>query len=421
MGDWSQLPRELLDLIAKHLQSEIDLIRFRSICSSWRSSVSSIHDPTPSRFPILPNEGISDTSWGFYLSKRTIFRLGLPQPHRQTPPNDDDDGGWLIKIEQDLPLRTHLLNPLSRSEFKPLPDTFPRNLDLLRYRVCELGHEYILQYINYRPFANSISDAGNLYMEKVAFCSMGCLGSGFESAVLLTIHVSGKLAMFKFGDRRWTIIDDFPSPYDDVIVFDGKFYAVDNTGRTVAVNVNSSSSSDSTPIVDLIAHSVFGGDKKILVKSGAELLLVDTYLSVGPEDDLAFDEGFEFYEEFDCYTNERTVRFKVFRLDRSEQKWVELENLGDRMLFLGDNCTFSASASEFSGCKGNCIFFTDNYFYLGREEDDVPKGRGVGVFDLETGNIVSLANCPGYSKLFWPPPSWVSSTMLEVGLNQLGI
>ncbi|KAI7998048.1 Exosome complex component RRP43 [Camellia lanceoleosa] len=42
-----------------------------------------------------------------------------------------------------------------------------------------------------------------------------------------------------------------------------------------------------------------------------------------PEDDRVFDEGFDFYEEFDCYTNERTVRFKIFRLDRSEQKWWE--------------------------------------------------------------------------------------------------
>lgn len=65
--------------------------------------------------------------------------------------------------------------------------------------------------------------------------------------------------------------------------------------------------------------------------------------------------------------------------------------------------------------------FTDHYFYSNREEDGAMKGCGVGVFDLESGIIGSLANYPDYSKMFWPPPTWVSSTMLEVGLNQLGI
>ncbi|KAL6963644.1 hypothetical protein U1Q18_034651 [Sarracenia purpurea var. burkii] len=417
MAEWSQLPRDLIYLIAKNLETEMDVLRFRSVCSSWRSSVAHNPHPTPPiRFPLFPKEGISDisNSWGFYLSKRTIFRLGLPDPHRRTPPFSSSDG-WLIKIDQDVPQRTRLVNPLSRSHTNPLPETFPRRLDLLKYRISELGREYILQYINYRPFANSINDAGNLYMEKVALCSKECSGSGIDSYVLLTIHVSGKLAMFKFRDRKWVIIDDLPSPYDDVILFDGRFYAVDNTGRTVVVDVNES------PILNLVAHPVFGGDKKAFVQSFGELLLVDTYLHIGPEDDLGFDEGSESYEEFDCYMGERTVRFKVFRLDRSEKKWVELKRLGDRILFLGDNCTFSASASDFSGCKGNCIIFTDHYYYSSMEGDSVLKGRGIGVFDLESGSIVSLTNYPEYSKIMWPPPAWISSPMLEIGLDQLGV
>lgn len=167
MAEWSQLPKDLLDLIAKHLNTSTDLLRFRSVCSTWRSSVAPNPHSPPSRFPILPNDGISDTSWGFYLSKRTIFRLGLPQPsiHAPLEPSSSSDG-WLIKIEPDHV--TRLLNPLSRSHIKTLPESFPKRIDLLKYRVSELGHEYILQYINYRPFANSISDAGNLYMEKVS-------------------------------------------------------------------------------------------------------------------------------------------------------------------------------------------------------------------------------------------------------------
>ncbi|KAK2974315.1 hypothetical protein RJ640_026876 [Escallonia rubra] len=355
------------------------------------------------RFPIIPNNGISESTWGFYLSKRTIFRLGLPHPRSETPPSSDV---WLVKLERDLPNKMHLLNPLTRSELKPLPDNFPKSIDLLNLHITELGQEYTLQYINYRPFASSIGDAGTLYMEKVAYIS----GVGNDGFLLLTIHVSGKLAMLKYGEKKWTVIEDLQSPYDDVLSYDGEFYAVDNTGRTVVVNVRGPVS------VNVIASSVFGGDKKFLVESCGELYMVDMYLSVGPEDDLGYNENFEFYEEFDCYMSERTVKFKVFKLDKSGQKWVEVESLGDRMLFLGDNCTFSASSSDFPACRGNCIFFTDLFSYSSRDEDGETKTKGIGVFDLETGVIGPLSNYPRYSELFWPPPSWIpsASTMVEV-------
>lgn len=60
---------------------------------------------------------------------------------------------------------------------------------------------------------------------------------------------------------------------------------------------------------------MFGGDKKFLVELCRELLMVDKYLSIGLEDDLGYTENVEFYEEFDCYISERTVKFKVYKLD----------------------------------------------------------------------------------------------------------
>lgn len=293
----------------------------------------------------------------------------------------------------------HLLNPLARSQFKPLSGNFPKIFNFFNVRVKELGEEYALQYINFRPMANSIGEAGNLYMEKVAV-----LNNFSEGFVLLTIHVSGKLVVYKSGDEKWRLINDLPSPYDDVILRKGRFYAVDNTGRLVLVNVV-----DLT--VSVAANSIFGGDKKFLVDSDGELLLVDMYLSVGPADDLGYNEGFEFYEEFDCFMSERTMKFKVFRLDENVGKWIDMSDLGDKMLFLGDNCTFTASASEiFSDdmCKGNCIFFTDQY--SNREDDGVWKNRNVGVFDLESGSIGPIGIHIAYSKMFWPPPDWVYST-----------
>lgn len=232
-------------------------------------------------------------------------------------------------------------------------------------------------------------------MEKVAFCvSPNC----FDYA-LLTIHVSGKLAMFKSGDKKWTIVEDSPYPYDDVIVFDGHFYAVDGTGKTVAV--------DPFDSVTLVAPPVFGGDKKCLVESMGELLLVDVYLSFDPDDTGDYGLGEEEDDENGaCYMSEKTVRFKVFRLDQAGKNWIEVQSLADRILFLGDNCSFSASVSDFSGCKGNCIYFTDAYHNLPTEMEGAFWDHEIGVFDLDSGIIGPLTS----SKLFWPPPSWVTST-----------
>ncbi|KAL8497479.1 hypothetical protein ACS0TY_020981 [Phlomoides rotata] len=139
----------------------------------------------------------------------------------------------------------HLLSPLARSQFKPLPDAFPKLFNFLNVRVKEL--------------ANSIGESGNLYMEKVAV--LNNLGDRF---VLVTVHVSGKLVVYKSGDEKWRLIDDLPSPspYDDVILWKEKFYAVDYMSKIVLVNTADLN-------VSTIANSIFGGDKKLWIRKGS--------------------------------------------------------------------------------------------------------------------------------------------------------
>ncbi|KAI4375810.1 hypothetical protein MLD38_013636 [Melastoma candidum] len=400
---WSQLPGDLVGRIADHLPTATDLIRLRSVCSSWRSSLhlhlhlhrlrnNHRHHPT-----ILPNDGISQSSWAFSLSSRTLFLLS------PSPAVDAAATPWLVKFAHPHPSRLTLFNPFSRIPL-PLPPNFPRVLDLTHIRVLELGREYVLHHVGLAGSVNP--DAGSLYMEKVVLLPL----DADSEFVLLTIHVSGKLAMFRTGNPRWGIIQDMPSPYDDVILYKGEFYAVDGTGRCVLVGVDMR--------LSLIAKSVFGGDKKYLVESLGELLLVDMYLSIDvDEDDEDGDdeEIAELAQHFDYIVAERTVRFRVYRLDRGSLRWVEVRDLRDRVLFLGDDCTFSASAGDLGMSTGNCIFFADNFFYpVLREDDGITKDREVGFYDMDTGSIGPLENYDGYSKLFWPPPDWITSGEFDV-------
>ena len=276
-------------------------------------------------------------------------------------------------------------------------------IDLFNFKVVDLGHEYVLRYMEVIDnYSNAIlNEAGTLGTKKVAYM---CLGSEFETEgfALLTIHVSGSfLAMFKSEDKRWSkIAYDLHSLYHDVVLFRDEFYAVDSNGRTVHVGLSSS--------VSLVAGRVFsGGGKKYLVESNGQLLLVDMYLSFFP--DVSDDEVF-----YGSICNHR-MWFKVYKLDWEGKRWVEVESLGDRVLFLGDDYRFSASALELSGCKGNCIFFSNKYlnkyFYGG---DGV--FRDIGVCDLDNRSVKPLTDYPEYSKLFWPPPDWAVSTTSGVSI-----
>lgn len=363
-----------------------------------------------SGFPVLPNDGFSVTKWGFSLFRYTIYYVGLPQSHSQTT-SITNKNGWIVKLEREKPDRMHLLNPLTAYQFKPLPEYFPKKFDFWNLQIRELGYEYTLKSLRFVPSAISVNDAGDLYMEKVALCF-----KDDGDFLLLTIHVSGRLVMYKSGDTKWSIINDLPSLYDDVIFYEGNFYATDNNGMIVIVNLNSGL----IPTASLVALPVFGGDKKFLVESCGDLLLVDKYLSIGPDDDLGCnDDDLDFYEELDSFMSERTVKFKVFRLDRNAKIWTEVNTLGDRMLFLGDNSTFSASASDFNcGGKGNCITFTDQ-FSTNREEEGNCENRGINVFDLGTGSIWPINSYHGYAEMFWPPPRWLHPASTAEGNGTL--
>ena len=353
MADWSELPKDLLNLISQRLQSPFYLLSFRSVCSSWRSSSS--HLPFSHSITLNPT---------FSLSHRSLLLLTPPS----TVPNHRP---WLIKISHDPCARTtRLFHALSRSQPKR-----PRFvLDLLPLHALDLGREFRL--------SSACSSTECLFDEKIVL-----LSDKNDRFALLTIHISGKLALFRRGDSGWTVIPDMPTPYDDVCAFRGTFYAVDGNGRTVTVGIDAA--------LRVVAERVFGGDKKFLVECNGALMLVDLYLSTDYEN---LDE-----EEVGDIGWERTVRFDVFRLNEVVGRWVEVASLEEWVLFLGDDCAFSASAKELGVERGNYVVFRDDG--LGA----VRIGNGVGVFDLDDGRILPLSECPDFSKLFWPPPDWVRS------------
>ncbi|CAE6050463.1 unnamed protein product [Arabidopsis arenosa] len=307
MVDWATLPNDMLVLISKSLESSFDLVKFRSVCSSWRKAAAE-----PKRrllplqdFPITPGNGGSlfpDSALGFRLSQRIIL---LIKPH----------------------------------------------------------HEQ----------ADSIKRLSN---------------------------VSGKLAVFTSWDQAWTVINE-DGCFCDVILFHGCFFAVEDDGRTVVVDFSSMK-------LTMVASPVFGGEKKVLVESCGDLLLVDMYLGIKFDAISLWNfEEEDYMEHNGVFGNEITHKIKVFKLVEREKSWVEVKDLGDKILFLGDESTFSASASDILPLYGGSVFF--HGFVFDWEDLDTMDYKDLGVCEFTSGEIKIVRQHPEYAKLFWPPPPWITS------------
>ncbi|CAJ2639137.1 F-box protein [Trifolium pratense] len=352
MVDWSNLPGELVILISEKLDSEFYILRFRSVCTTWRGLVPKPHN-LPYNFP--KNTVISIPSC---ISKRSFF---LIKPHNQFP--------WLIKSSQDSRPKTRLWNPVSfDSCFHSL---FFNYLNFTQFNVLDLGHYFVHHYYFY-PVKLVVAT----WQRKE------------QPPSLLTFNPTGQLAMFRSGDHQLTLIPD-GTGYIDICVSKGRPYAVASDGRMVTIGPDYS--------VCLAAEPILGGNNfKFLVECDGELLLVQFG---GGACSLSFWEHENDVDDNDCKNADPKI--DVFRLDKKKKKWVELTSLGDKVLFLGDKCGFAVSASDLCVAKGNCVIFET------KEDILKPLECEMSVYHLDhKGWIQPLSDYLGYSNLFWPPPDW---------------
>ncbi|XVF76372.1 hypothetical protein PTKIN_Ptkin13bG0261200 [Pterospermum kingtungense] len=334
MADWSQLPPELLALIAKRLDTRFDVLRFRSVCFSWRSSFPPKLYPLPTKLPL-----------------QTIF------PFKYCPEVGDImiDTIFLVRCPTTTACRvvnvreyTHcakmrLLKPLLDYEARRLVFKVPKVLDLMNFQVIELGHQFLVLTPNGSP---------KIFIDKAAFLWSNTNTNDF---MMLTLIEHQELCVVSSisGKYESTILRTLTRSFDyflDIISFKGKFYAIDENGKTTVV--------DQSVNLSFIGSPGKKHRKKFLVQSGDNLLDVEMIVA-----------------------RDMVIDFKVFRLNEEEQKWDEIESLGDQILFLGVRQSVSASASEFYGVKGNLIFYSSD---LLRYSYDYGDSEDVFVFDLDT-------------------------------------
>ncbi|KAJ8772608.1 hypothetical protein K2173_027785 [Erythroxylum novogranatense] len=383
--DWTQLPPELVETIAKRQKIYADYIRLRSVCRTWRYSTIKYPDHLPPQLPWLmfPQRQPNPSRRALYnLSSGKFHFLNLPEASHNKRLCGSSHG-WLTILD-DSPTIV-LVNPITREKvYLPPVSTFP---NVIAFSYSNVGREYVTVrglIDRERPETVSLRHMRDWFIKKLVLSSSPKRN---RFATMAILH-SSELAYCKQGDQSWTILETVLGYSEDVVYFNGLFYAVNKFGQTVVCDV----SGDSPTVSFLVMTPQLGGDLQYLVGSGQELLLVTRYIDVEMDlDDVA---------EIPEHLGYKTRRFEVFRLNWRESEWERVRNLGDSMLFIGQNCSLSLQASDFSGCLGDRIYYTDDY-----SENSCYGERDMGIFKLEDESLETL---PSSSRSLDSRPLWVS-------------
>ncbi|AEE77064.1 F-box SKIP23-like protein (DUF295) [Arabidopsis thaliana] len=332
--EWSDLPEELLDLIANRYSSNIDVLRIRSTCKSWRSAVAMSKERLQFRFErYLPT---SNKKIKAHLSPTTFFRITLPS----SCPNK----GWLVRTRQASKMyrKITLLCPLSGERITRSHQT----LDLLKVGVSEIRQSYEIQIFD------------GLKDEKIPLDSE-----------IFSNYIKNSDKIPSEGSRSWTKIKNQVEDFSDIILHMGRIYAVDLKGAIWWISLSQLTIVQQTSSTPLDYYKYDSCQDTRLVEYCGDLCIV---------------------HELSITRNhiQRTVGFKVYKMDEDLAKWVEVSCLGDNTLIVACNSCFTVVASEYHGCLKNSIYFS---YY------DVKKAENIKVFKLDDGSITQRTDISSQS------------------------
>ncbi|KAH8508140.1 hypothetical protein H0E87_010322 [Populus deltoides] len=395
MSQWAHLPKELLDMISKCLDSRVDLVCFRAVCTSWRYSASSpsFDQEIPRLILKLPSPIHADA----ILMQTAVCRMELISKY----PNSFSSfaKSWLVKVGESKYGKLQLLNPLTNYKIK----YSPISLNLLDFKFVQLNKAFLLQQSRRFLVFGII---------KVVPFPISASCSNMDGFGILAIYHEGKLGYWKYGDKEWTLLDYKNFQYDDIIVYREQFYVIDRRGTVYWI--------DSSLKVIQYSPPLYGcGGQKNLVESRGDLYVVDRYLDGERRTWKDYENVMDYSDnpfrvrKLRKQSRPRAVDLRVYKLDEELATWVDVKSLDDQIFVLGTDCSFSISCREFNGGKGNCIYFVDGDDHAGRGL----SASSIHVFQLEDRSIGKLDVMPEFSDSFWPPNMFDSSIQNNPGLD----
>ncbi|KAL6524248.1 hypothetical protein OROGR_016682 [Orobanche gracilis] len=338
MADWANLPRDLIRVISKRLNTSIETITLRSVCSSWRDSIPSFFNYYKRDTPSGVERYILDENWVYIVQDLT----------------PGSSSCWLIRLEKTREGNFRPMNPLclnytygrmprdfpftmfERGEkiYQPAIE-FPKSLDLTRCKITEIAKVHSLDLIKTGPNGDMFIDMGKIGLDvihKVIVSSEPFVNSLTHGALM--IYGKGRLGFLNLQDSTWKFYPELDDSwcFTDLMYHKGKFYAVD------------------TAVDNKMARFVEIGPD-LVVKEAADLLYKDEapcfcYRLVKSTDDNVFLIG------------DVAIVLKL----NEEKSWEKVISLDGHIFFTGKDCSYAVRAAEFPGLKayfGGTIMSSD--------------------------------------------------------------
>lgn len=341
-SDWANLPKHLLDSIVERLLSSSDYLRFSLVCMSWfgvakdnqsRHAKKMLSHQEP---PMLLFFNDKEDAWSLYnVLDNKVLDVQLRMPNKRFCGSSK---GWLVVVEENFTVT--LINPFpGREEREKFVIRLPQLNPPEQNR--EVREEYWVEDCDY-------------YVSKATITADPILNA--NDCIVVVIYADKcYMSFIRPGkDTTWTYMDTACHAIDVFQREGGKFYALKLYGSLVTFNITSESYSDvknfacDVPIVNTIIRN---------------------YLVDSNEKDLLMVERHCDWEDPDNLHKRFALEFKVFRFNFDKCEWIEKKTLGDDVaLFIGENLAVSVVASNFPGCKQNCIYYNHDLDYMSHHD-----------------------------------------------------
>lgn len=415
------LPEDVLMKIFVSLEVP-DLVRAGSVCSSWlhaynclRKLGSWIQPQTPCLMYTTKSSGMSDTGF-FSLQENKPYTLTLPDPPLRCRYLIGSAYGWIITADERSEL--HLVNPITGDQIA-LPSV--TTIEQVKPIYDSNGAIHMYGYSRYTGVDGHLDPPSVYHLDKLryyifykAFLSSDPFTGNY---IIVLIHNPyWQISFARGGDKQWTWLP-YHACYTDCVFKDELLYALLSDGEIHVYNLN-----DPSVKPQVVMEGLKGcpPPKMYITQAPCGDLLqvwkVPEYSEqdaenvsdpdLDPSDD---DEYFSVSEdgsesELDTVPYRRyTTVFRVYRVDLTAKKLVEIRSLGDKVLFLGLNQSLCVCTKEYPQLKGNHVFFTDDDEYMAFGFKN--KSREMGVFNLDNKIIEKIVSPRFWSN--WPAPLWL--------------
>jgi Protein of unknown function (DUF295) len=336
--DWLNLPIDLISEITKKLPDICDFARARAVCKTWGSIP--LYGTPPQlpwllerRNPLIP---VLEREQRFYsLSSGETGTISVEETH------------WGKKFKGPcrdyLPLLAEdgvsLLNPLTRAEisFPPIPIGYHWPIWI---RADRTANEVMCVFRDlFQPKDRGIwayhHPRSNEWVSVKGIFRSCCHCNG----MFFCTEEGEDTKVFDVNSKK--LLHEIPPPESEIALPDSQ--------------------------VSVIAH---------IIESSEEILRVSWHID---------------------WLNDKVEEsvFHVHLLDfqggKERPRWIKINSIGDRIIFLEESNGFSISAKPFAGFRGNCIYFIHRWL------------RKPHRYDIETGTVEKMP-CP-FSRASWFIPS----------------